>query len=494
MNDTLDVRPPTPATPEPVAEPDATALTSWRVELDSGLRLHVPPRLDSISTYVLLEQQAWFEDEPAFLPRLLSAGDLMLDIGAHLGVVALGAAHAVPGLRVVAVEPARQTFELLGKSVIDNGLADRVWLARLAMGEAAGPRWLSHGAQPELNRLAPTDAAPGADGEPVRCTALDDFLDRNLPGEAVSLLKLDVQGDEGAVLQGARRLLERGSPIVLFAAESAGEAGSASRTLEALGYSLFRLMPELGLLVPLARHPAGRREALNLFALRPDRIAALAARGLAVDDTLPPAGPTPVLESLEAVAEALLGLRRHSTEPASAASARLRLDTALAAWQAGRRLVADRTDAGAIATVIHAHHLTGQRGLAAELTARLLRHWPSAQAAVGDVQAPWLSPQGEPLSAASMADEPAALSRWLRLQCEAFLESQRAWSSCFAPADPFTLRRLLRQSGHPLFLERRYALGEFRQNRQPDAALVQALREADGPNAAMWRAVLDAPL
>ena len=40
--------------------------------------LAVPPRLDAITTYVLLEQETWFEKELAFLSRWLRPGMTVL--------------------------------------------------------------------------------------------------------------------------------------------------------------------------------------------------------------------------------------------------------------------------------------------------------------------------------------------------------------------------------------------------------------------------------
>lgn len=66
-------------------------------------------------------------------------------------------------------------------------------------------------------------------------------------------------------------------------------------SLETLGYTLHRLLPEPCVLVPLEQQPGGPAPGhhdpylLNLFALRPDAAAALAARGLLLPS--PPAQP-----------------------------------------------------------------------------------------------------------------------------------------------------------------------------------------------------------
>src|SRR3974390_2912365 len=45
-----------------------------RIRLSTDVTLAVPPSLDSITTYVLLEQETWFEKELKFLSRWLKPG------------------------------------------------------------------------------------------------------------------------------------------------------------------------------------------------------------------------------------------------------------------------------------------------------------------------------------------------------------------------------------------------------------------------------------
>ena len=54
-----------------------------------GTHIIVPSSLDSITTYVILEQEKWFEKEMAFIARWLQPGMTAIDIGANLGVYCL---------------------------------------------------------------------------------------------------------------------------------------------------------------------------------------------------------------------------------------------------------------------------------------------------------------------------------------------------------------------------------------------------------------------
>jgi len=51
------------------------------LRLSDGTTIVVPASLNSITTYVVLEQEAWFEKEMAFLARWLRPGMTAIDIG-----------------------------------------------------------------------------------------------------------------------------------------------------------------------------------------------------------------------------------------------------------------------------------------------------------------------------------------------------------------------------------------------------------------------------
>ena len=68
------------------------------LRMADGTHIAVPASLDSITTYVILEQEKWFEKEIAFVAAFLKPGMTAIDIGANLGVYSLPMARLVaPG-------------------------------------------------------------------------------------------------------------------------------------------------------------------------------------------------------------------------------------------------------------------------------------------------------------------------------------------------------------------------------------------------------------
>lgn len=200
------------------------------------------------------EMQAW--------RRQLSAGGLFVDVGAHAGVYTLWAIES--GADAVAVEPNATMVGQLRANLALNGYAADV--RAVALGAEPGRTRL---AGPDLLRqhLSLDPATPGDGGPEVDVETLDDVLgDRSAQG-----VKIDVEGAERLVLEGARRALSEGR-IALLQLEwndcSVGLLGEDRRPvaalLEAHGYALFR-PDEAGRLAPLADVGFGP----DVFARRP---------------------------------------------------------------------------------------------------------------------------------------------------------------------------------------------------------------------------------
>ncbi|WP_176445647.1 FkbM family methyltransferase [Blastococcus mobilis] len=195
-----------------------------------------------------------FEPELALLSRFVRPGDRVVDIGAHYGAYTLILADLVgPNGSVIAVEPASHAAAVLERNLELNGYADRVTVYRVALGEAQGTATLQIHADPSRNRIGdPDPGAAGSETVPVRL--LDDLIDG-----PVTFIKMDVEGAEVLAYRGARRVLEKHRPIVLF--EFQPDAGRSLGLdpmelwdgLVGLGYSMQRIVGEE--LQPVAQAP-----------------------------------------------------------------------------------------------------------------------------------------------------------------------------------------------------------------------------------------------
>ncbi len=142
------------------------------------------------------------------LAPLLRLGDTVIDVGAQIGFYTLRCARAVgPSGRVIAFEPDPRNAGRLRANVVANAFDGRVTILEEALSNAAGSRALNiaserHTGWNSLERY--DDIAVGA--LPVRCERLSEVARRE-GVERVRLLKIDVEGHEPAVLEGAEALL-----------------------------------------------------------------------------------------------------------------------------------------------------------------------------------------------------------------------------------------------------------------------------------------------
>jgi FkbM family methyltransferase len=247
-----------------------------------GVRVVVPDSLEIITSYVLREQEDWFEDEIKVLRRLLQPGQKVIDIGANYGVYALSMARTVgPTGSVAAFEPASGTARMLAAGIAANGFAN-VSLHQCAVSDIGGAGRLSLAQSPELNALTQAEAPPGAT-EAVSLATLDDCLQK-YGWRDIDFVKIDAEGAEDAILRGGKRFFAELSPLVQYEVKAAHDLHlELVRSFDELGYRSYRLVPGLDLLVPFDATAKADEYLLNLFCCKPDRAAALASRGLLLD-------------------------------------------------------------------------------------------------------------------------------------------------------------------------------------------------------------------
>lgn len=237
-----------------------------------GVDVAVEDDLRSIMSFVLLEREAWFEDEVAFLQRVLPKGAHIADIGANVGVYSAALAHAAgPHGRVVAVEPHPVAGALLERNAA-AALQAPIHAERRAVAAGAGRQSFSFGASSEMSSLV----EGGGDIE-VETVAVDTLI-RELRWSQLDFMKIDVEGAELPVLAGAAGTLAETDPIVMIELVNSDVADfDRLKPLAAAGYSSYRHVPGLDILVPFSEE--SNFIGLNAFAVKPLRAAKLEAVG-----------------------------------------------------------------------------------------------------------------------------------------------------------------------------------------------------------------------
>jgi FkbM family methyltransferase len=140
--------------------------------------------------------------EPEIWPQVMACvkpGDTVADVGAFIGLYALALGQRVgPRGRVVAFEPSPDTFRALQGHIILNRFEHHVEAVHAAVSNRPGSVRFQQGA---------SEAKIAQNGSPdaieVRCVTLDEHF----ASSRLDLLKIDVEGFEQAVLEGATQLL-----------------------------------------------------------------------------------------------------------------------------------------------------------------------------------------------------------------------------------------------------------------------------------------------
>ena len=155
-----------------------------------------------------------FQDEVYEQVWKLKPGDVVLDIGAYVGMFAVKASRIVGEEgRVIAIEPSPENYELLRYNC--RGLS-HVTLVKKAIMAENGIGKLYYSKSAAANSLI-TKWKKYIEVETI---TLDDLV-AELKLDRIDLIKIDAEGAELDVLKGAQKVLARGTRLVIAAYHTA---------------------------------------------------------------------------------------------------------------------------------------------------------------------------------------------------------------------------------------------------------------------------------
>lgn len=222
------------------------------VPFETDLILAVEPDLHSIVTSILLGQQDWFEDEMEFWRSFIQPGMTVIDVGANAGVYTFSAAKRVGADgKVIAIEPFSKCVSYLKQTCAVNNLTP-VKILAAAASDRQGSIKLGISAASELNQIITEAEAVNSKFEEVVAITLDSLITtENL--QRVDILKVDAEGHEISVFQGAVQLLKQFAPVIMYENVAGGNQNSlpVAEFLQERGYELFKYKPHIQQLLPL---------------------------------------------------------------------------------------------------------------------------------------------------------------------------------------------------------------------------------------------------
>lgn len=149
------------------------------------------------------------EDELSIAKRYIKNDSTILDIGANIGLHALGFSSMAKDGLVIAFEPQPRTFRTLEKNIVQNGIGNIIPL-NLAIAESPRIAEFYVMADDAYSSLIDTGRKVLSEKIKVMCASIDGVL-----GDVkADFVKIDVEGLELNVLQSMRGQIERFHPVI----------------------------------------------------------------------------------------------------------------------------------------------------------------------------------------------------------------------------------------------------------------------------------------
>lgn len=187
--------------------------------------------------------------ELKILSRHVRPGMTVIDVGANYGLHSIYCAQRVgSGGHVYSFEPLRKSFNELVKNIRINAVEDRITAEQMGLSNTPGKVKLF--VSPDLGSGATSmrERWAGANyTETATLTTLDHYVSAHRVS-AVDVIKCDVEGAEMLVFTGAKGVLERWHPVLLFEAIDNHtklfhyEVGDLLALIVSHGYTLYRVV------------------------------------------------------------------------------------------------------------------------------------------------------------------------------------------------------------------------------------------------------------
>ncbi|MFC1772586.1 FkbM family methyltransferase [Pseudomonadota bacterium] len=251
------------------------------ITIVNNIHVTVPSSPQFMTTFVLLEQNDWFEDEMVFVRHFIKPGMKVVDIGANYGLYTLSIANIIGDSgKIWAFEPTESTSAFLKESISRNKFKN-IRLIQSGLSNRLGKAELFTSPNSELNSLS-MDASPSNQHETISLLTLD-YCMQKYGWECIDFIKLDAEGEESNILEKGEKTLSFLSPLIMFELKH-GESVNLpliSRFIN-MGYDSYRLIPGLNMLVPFNHNEPFDEYLLNLLCCKEGKAKLLEEEGIIV--------------------------------------------------------------------------------------------------------------------------------------------------------------------------------------------------------------------
>lgn len=154
------------------------------------------------------------------LKEFIKDNSVIFDVGANIGVFSLYASYLSPNGKIYAFEPTRNTFQRFKKNIINNNLQKRIFAYPLAVGDKKrnSEIMVNNMGLGGENTIIDSEFLKGRGKlfekrELVKMIPIDEFMEQNKI-KRVDFIKIDTEGYEKQVINGARKTIQKFAPII----------------------------------------------------------------------------------------------------------------------------------------------------------------------------------------------------------------------------------------------------------------------------------------
>ena len=178
----------------------------------SGALLSVDHRNFDVYADIINQDGQWEPHVMEVCRSLLREGDVFYDIGSNSGIFSLDFASAIQDLEIIAFEPQPLLVDHIRRSIKKNGFTNITVLEQL-LGNENGEASLFLVGHSGMASLVPRERR----ARELRCSI--STLDHLVGSGAISapdIVKIDAEGAERAIFEGAQDVLRRHAPSIVF--------------------------------------------------------------------------------------------------------------------------------------------------------------------------------------------------------------------------------------------------------------------------------------
>jgi FkbM family methyltransferase len=217
----------------------------------------------------------WAEAEVQLFSQIIRPTDTVVEVGANIGSHTLAIARLASEGRVHAFEPQPYVFSMLQKNVANNELKNiSLWNAAVGseVGRVSMP-FISASSYSQVNFGAVSIHTQSSRRVGVPLLAIDYIQEI----QQIDFLKIDVEGFEPYVLDGAKSVIQKFRPIVFIESQNLEDHTSAiNRFFDPLGYTTWHyntLIYNPENFQSNSENIFGRQASYDLLCLPPEKIA-----------------------------------------------------------------------------------------------------------------------------------------------------------------------------------------------------------------------------